>query len=228
VQQGRIVPRQLYSLPAAAILLAVSAFWSPARGAIGVAVLHWTATGDDALVGTATRYDIRRSLLPITSLNFVLADTVGTPPSPLPAGTPQSCFVLLPNGGVRYYFAVRAVDDAGNWSVISNVVSFVAPVTGVRGLNPGQAAFAPPWPNPARGRVLLGIDVPALSTCELDVFDASGRHVRRLWSGTLGAGPRDFDWNLLDDHGARVQPGVFFARARIGGWSRTRQLVVVG
>jgi hypothetical protein len=210
------------------MLLAVGAAWSPTRGAVAVAVLHWTATGDDGSIGTATRYDVRRSTIPITSANFPLADTVGKPPAPLPAGSQQTCDVMLPSAGVTYYFAIRAVDDAGNWSLISNVLAMVAPSTATRKTAPVEAAFAPPWPNPTRVQVQFGLAIPEESWTEVDVFDATGRRLRRLWSGTLAAGPKQFEWNLLDDRGQRVEPGVYFGRVRIGNWTRTRRLVVIG
>lgn len=208
------------------VLLGVA--WSPARGALPVATLHWTAPGDDGGLGTATRYDIRRSTIPLTAANFLLADTVGSAPAPLVSGSAQTCPVILPTLGTTWYVALRTVDDAGNWSAISNVAGFVVPRAAVRKTLPGEVAFAPPFPNPARVPMTLRLDLTETATAELDLFDASGRRVRRLWSGALEAGPQSFEWNLLDDRGQRVQPGIYFGRARIGTWSRTRRLVVAG
>jgi hypothetical protein len=224
---GHLLHRIVRSLALLAVLLAASPC-STARSAGSVAVLHWTATGDDGSVGTATRYDIRRSMIPLTATNFLLADTVGGAPVPLISGTQQACPVVLPTPGVTWYVAMRVVDEAGNWSLLSNVAGFVAPRTASRLVVPGEAAFAPPWPNPARVPMSIHLDVPERSMSELDLFDASGRRVRRLWSGELESGPQVFEWNLLDDRGQRVQPGVYFGRARIGTWSRTRRLVVAG
>jgi hypothetical protein len=86
------------------------------------ATLQWTATGDDIHAGTASFYDIR--YLETNTLN---ADTWGSAiqvagePHPQPNGTKEKFTVkgLLPE--VTYYFAIKAEDDANNWSLISNI-----------------------------------------------------------------------------------------------------------
>ncbi len=86
--------------------------------------LTWTAPGDDSLTGQATRYDLRRSLAPISTLaDFQAATSVTGVSSPAPAGSTESALVtgLTPN--TTYWFALRTVDEAGNWSGLSNIAS---------------------------------------------------------------------------------------------------------
>jgi chitodextrinase len=85
--------------------------------------LSWTAPGDDGSVGTANSYELRVSTSQITSGNWGSAPSraVGTP-SPLVAGTRQSTVVTNLSPDTTYWFAIKAVDDAGNWSNISNIV----------------------------------------------------------------------------------------------------------
>ncbi len=83
--------------------------------------LSWTAVGDNDLDGTATSYDVRYSLNPITNNpSFLAASTVNGEPTPQVAGSAES-FVLsgLP-GETLLYFAVRVTDDSGNTSDVSN------------------------------------------------------------------------------------------------------------
>jgi hypothetical protein len=82
----------------------------------------WTAPGDDGNVGTATAYDIRMSLSPITLSNWSSATPLNGLPSPGAAGTSQNFEVRGLTRGTTYYFAIRTVDDASNWSGISNVL----------------------------------------------------------------------------------------------------------
>jgi len=84
--------------------------------------LSWTAPGDDGNVGTAASYDMRMSQSDITEANWNSASPVPGAPDPLPAGTRQRMVVRGLTYGVTYYFAIKSVDDAGNWSGISNVV----------------------------------------------------------------------------------------------------------
>jgi len=96
---------------------------APAPG-FGKVKLLWTAPGDDGTVGTATAYDIRYhkgTFGPIDEAGWAAATkvTVGVP-APAVAGTPQNMLVGQLQLGHNYYFAMKTVDDAGNWSSISN------------------------------------------------------------------------------------------------------------
>jgi hypothetical protein len=84
-------------------------------------VVAWTAPGDDGATGTATTYDLRYSTSPITSGNFATATRVAVPPVPGAAGTAQSYVMTGLNPSTTYYLALRTVDEAGNWSSMSNV-----------------------------------------------------------------------------------------------------------
>jgi subtilisin family serine protease len=86
--------------------------------------LEWTATGDDGSDGTAFLYDLRsRTDGPVTDANWDTSTEVLGEPSPQPSGTPELFTVtpLMPD--TTYYFAIKAVDEAGNPSGISNGAS---------------------------------------------------------------------------------------------------------
>lgn len=93
------------------------------------AMLSWTATGDDSLTGTAASYDIRYSTTPITAGNWATATTVTGEPAPTAVGTTQTFNVRNLSRQVTYYFAMKATDDAGNPSDLSNVASATTPDT---------------------------------------------------------------------------------------------------
>lgn len=82
-------------------------------------LLSWTAPGDDANVGLATAYDARRSSFLITPENFSQADTLGSVPKPATPGTGQQLYATGLPGSSTQYFAIRAVDELGNWSPIN-------------------------------------------------------------------------------------------------------------
>lgn len=109
------------------------------------AILRFAAVGDDGATGTATSYEVRYSRSPIAdAVAFEAAcdaaqlsgTTIGAPKA---TGTAEAVavkgpdtrlssdvckFVPITDNGAesKYYFAVRAVDDAGNAGAISNVV----------------------------------------------------------------------------------------------------------
>jgi subtilisin family serine protease len=85
--------------------------------------LEWTATGDDGGTGQATLYDIRYHEVEITEANWDSATSVGGEPLPQPAGMPESFTVINLAPETMYWFALKAVDDAGNASTLSNSVA---------------------------------------------------------------------------------------------------------
>jgi hypothetical protein len=92
----------------------------------GDAILAWTAPGDDGSSGTATSYQIRYALWPLTLANWTSASIVANPPSPAIGGTQQSDTVsgLIPGG--KYYFGIKATDDAANSSTGYSPPGFAA------------------------------------------------------------------------------------------------------
>jgi len=85
--------------------------------------LSWTASGDDSLTGTAAQYDLRYASSAITAANFSGATRVTGLPAPGAPGTAESHTVTGLQPATTYWFAIKTADDAGNWSLISNVIS---------------------------------------------------------------------------------------------------------
>ncbi|HEU4941036.1 MAG TPA: fibronectin type III domain-containing protein [Candidatus Eisenbacteria bacterium] len=85
--------------------------------------LRWTSTGDDNTTGTAASYDVRYSTSSITAANFASATAATGEPAPQIAGTQQTFNLTGLTTGQVYYVAMKATDERGNVSVISNVVS---------------------------------------------------------------------------------------------------------
>ena len=51
----------------------------------------------------------------------------------------------------------------------------------------------------------------------LEVFDVSGRLVRRLWGTPEASGSQEIVWTGVDDDGMAAVPGTYFARLTVGG-----------
>lgn len=84
--------------------------------------LAWTASGDDGSVGTASSYDIRYSTSPIDPSNFDSAIAVPAP-APAPSGSAEQFTINDLQPATTYYIAIKVIDNVGNVSEISNVVS---------------------------------------------------------------------------------------------------------
>jgi chitodextrinase len=103
----------------AAILLVVAGV--PAASFAASIDVTWTAPGDDGDVGTADQYDIRYSESPITVGNWDQATAVTGEPSPQVAGTTETFTITGLLDNTTYYVAIKAADEASNWSPLSNV-----------------------------------------------------------------------------------------------------------
>ena len=90
--------------------------------------------------------------------------------------------------------------------------------------------FAAPTPNPAPRSTRFTWAVPgdrAGNPLEVAVFDLSGRRVRVIEKGLAQPGRHGATWDLRNDHGARVEGGVYFVRYMLGREIRSQKLVVL-
>jgi hypothetical protein len=90
-----------------------------------------------------------------------------------------------------------------------------------------RLAFDPPWPNPARDRVRFAFELPDAGPVRLEILDLQGRRVRTLADARLE--PRRYagGWDLADEHGRRVPPGVYLARLSAGPTAVVRRVVAL-
>jgi len=120
----------LATLAAALTLIALAAPSTHAQVTETGVTLAWTAPGDDSLTGRATRYDLRWSRSPITSLaDFTLATPVTGLAAPQPAGSPETASVTGLTPATTYWFSLRTFDEVGNGSALSNLVSATTSVS---------------------------------------------------------------------------------------------------
>ena len=87
-------------------------------------LLTWTATGDDGLNGIASGYEIHyleAKYGPISNeLAWRYSNRVSGEPIPSPSGQTDSMIITGLEDGKGYYFCIKAYDDAGNYSGLSN------------------------------------------------------------------------------------------------------------
>jgi hypothetical protein len=71
--------------------------------------------------------------------------------------------------------------------------------------------------NPARIEARFELSLPEEADVRLEMFDVQGRHLATPFAGHAGAGLMKADWNLRDQSGSPVQPGMYFARVQALG-----------
>jgi hypothetical protein len=88
-------------------------------------LLQWTATGDPlggGTVGRASAYEVRYATVPLTAGNFSQGALVASIPPDIP-GSAQELLIGSLASNTTYYVALVVVDDSGNRSALSNVVT---------------------------------------------------------------------------------------------------------
>jgi hypothetical protein len=208
-------------------LLLLLALPGAAQADTRVATIEWTAPGDDGMVGTAMLYEIRFSRNPITAALFLFATRLNTALLPGPAGTKEHMTVVGLTAGVPYYFAMRAMDNAGNWSPISNIAYLPSDVAAVPGGPIGDAQFSAPSPNPARTGARFSVTLPEPAYMRVEAFDVGGRKVKTIAMGQYSPGSFGVNWDLHDDGGRQLEAGTYLVRSQIGDNVILRRVTVV-
>jgi subtilisin family serine protease len=94
-----------------------------ASAGLASVTLNWSATGDDEYLGISSAYDVRFSTNPINDANWAAAVRAFGEPTPHSSGSLETMTVTGLTAGTQYYFALRARDNVGNESELSNVAS---------------------------------------------------------------------------------------------------------
>jgi hypothetical protein len=85
-------------------------------------VLAWTAPADEGSSGSVSEYDVRYSTSPITDGTWPEAQQAGGEPVPKEPGESERFVVPGLRPVTSYYIALKAKDEGGNESALSNVV----------------------------------------------------------------------------------------------------------
>lgn len=85
-----------------------------------------------------------------------------------------------------------------------------------------------PRPNPFGAETEVSFALARDEAVTVSVYDTSGRRVRTLRDGVLGAGEHSVSWSGHDDSGRRVSGGVYFVRLeRVDGAPETRKITML-
>lgn len=92
-------------------------------------LLGWTETGDDGTTGTASAFEVRMSGSPLTEQNWDEGAIVPNVPDPNGPFSQQDLWVRNLHERQRYFFGIKAIDEAGNASALSNILSITTPAS---------------------------------------------------------------------------------------------------
>lgn len=92
---------------------------------------------------------------------------------------------------------------------------------------PAAFALHQNHPNPFAGQTLIRFELPVETTVRLEVFDAQGRRIRSLATGTYPAGFHSAEWNQRDEAGKLLGPGVYLYRIQAGSFRDQKKMVLL-
>ena len=188
--------------------------------------------GPDCFNGTATQLNQFKSSTGAT-YPLLLNGTLGSGNEDLfvPYGDRDNYAVINKAGIVRYHaFDHWPYGNRYHLNELRGCIdSLVSAPAGV-GDEPGASGFGlSAAPNPFRGIITLELANPTRQPLDasLEVFDLTGRRVARLWNSPAPPGVTPIAWSGEREGGARLAPGVYLVRARIGGARLSRRVLLI-
>ncbi len=218
--------------------LTTSAVWNSATESV-IENMFWGDVDNDALhpdgvtmaSGDGNRTFFRLGHAPVRSINAVFVN-----------GLPTADYVAHPGNGwvsigsppangvpvaIEYTYSTDVDLGITNWdSGIGNYLFLNTGIVGVPDVASAIAAFRA-HPNPLRARTMLRYRGEAVENAHVAIFDVGGRQVRTLHDGPLPQGLRIWEWDGRDNTHDPVAAGVYYARLRTPGASRTLKLVLL-
>ncbi len=210
-----------------------------AIGGVGVKVLTNNAqfsyetveiaiTGGDGGYTAAEKWESLSGGIGVTELADIdLAQVIGAGPFNLkPQESAVAAFAVIAGQGES-----DVLENAANaqrlWDEVLNVNRVATEEEPV----PAHFDFVPVYPNPGNGPYSLSFTLPDAADVDLMIYNALSQEVRALMQEHRSAGEHTVDWDGLDDSGARVASGVYFARLAATGlrgrFTKSQPLVVV-
>jgi len=190
----------------------------------GEVVLSWTAPGDDGNVGRATEYIIRYSEREIGNYaTWCDANDVTGEPIPRNAGSEETFSVSNLTPGRRYYFAIRAVDDVGNKSVLSSSPS-ASPERKKSKLN---QIYPNPFNPPKDGIATISYNLTAAANVVIEIYNISGEQIRDWSEGYKSEGEHQANWEGKNTAHRQVSSGIYIILLRENGVAVDRKKMAI-
>lgn len=172
--------------------------------------LEWEVSG----AGDCESFSIGRSAgdEPFTPIGSVAAD-------PLEENYSYIDNDISSLSGLDVTYRLEAINTDGSTAILAE-----RDVTVPR----AELALHQNYPNPFNPGTVLSFTLPERAAVTLDIYDVSGRLVRRLVEGEeMEAGLREFHWDGNNDAGRSVSSGIYYCRLTAGKATVTRKLVLM-
>ena len=109
----------------------------------------------------------------------------------------------------------------------TGTVEVIADLTATGEFAPGAFALGQNFPNPFNPKTTISFALPSAGPVELDVYSATGQHVRTLQSGDMTSGQHSVVWDGKDDGGSSVGSGIYFYKLQSEELSETKKMMLL-
>jgi hypothetical protein len=185
------------------VAVAFSSFIADSRE--GGIVLHWEVEADESLNGFRLyRAEARGEFFCIT--DCPLSPSVRT----------YEDRTIEPGVEYRYMVGILTADGREIRSLEVAACSGAMPL-----------ALDQNVPNPFNPRTSIGFSVPGSEQVGIDIYDPTGRLVRRLIDKPMDTGRYDVEWDGRDNNGRTVASGVYFYRLTVGKQTSTKKMILL-
>ena len=190
----------------------------------GEVILRWTAPGDDQNIGKASEYIIRYSEREITNYaKWCEANDVIDEPVPKNAGGGEVFVVGNLTPRKKYYFAIRAVDDVGNKSILSNSPSASS--------QREKSRLSKIYPNPfypAKDRTAnISYNLTEGANVVIELYNIAGELVKEWNEGYKSEGEHEVGWEGKNRGERRVSSGIYIILLRENGVAVDRKKMAI-
>jgi hypothetical protein len=117
--------------------------------------------------------------------------------------------------GAQYRYRVEVQDETGRYLLFESTL-VTAPML--------KQVLLQVAPNPFNPATRISYRLAVAGPVTVDIFDITGRHVRRLVDGHETEGVHSAEWGGVDESGRRVTPGVYFCRLVSGNVVKTTRM----
>ena len=125
-----------------------------------------------------------------------------------------------------YYYRVRSVDDAENYSDYSDVVQTLTLSNEDLSI-PNRFYLHQNYPNPFNPSTVINYDMQNDGQTLIEIMDVRGNHVSTLINDYVQIGSRSITWDATNDYGERVPAGIYFYTLKTNNYIQTQKMVLL-
>ena len=141
--------------------------------------------------------------------------------SPIPEAVSDSCLIRITSKAENPVSAT----SADFFTILAETTDVVEQKT--EGALPAGFTLHQNYPNPFNPSTKIEFSLPRTTRVTLDIYNITGRRVKRLVDEELPSGHWSVVWNGEDESGAEVASGVYFYRIKTSEYIRTKKMVII-